>query len=146
MSPENTSATIASVTVQIDVAKPPDTFAVNEMFYQVRWLIEDKNGRTGEIFVISSFSIDPAKWDEPDPERVREGSHDLRCMSLTRFTFPTNSTVSEWPFPPPFKTVNAHRHKIASCRARTVSENFAPRYISDAAVWTAGILLQSSKP
>jgi hypothetical protein len=46
MTSKNSSATIASVTLQVDLAK---TAKFGEVWFQVRWVIQDKNGRTGQI-------------------------------------------------------------------------------------------------
>ena len=67
MAAKNKSATIESVTLQIDMAKAPDSYTGNAMFYQVRWVIKDKNGRTGQICVINSFSIDPERRGKTVP-------------------------------------------------------------------------------
>lgn len=50
------SATIASVTLEMELAKRVEH---GEVFFKVRWIIQDKVGRTGEIFVINSFSQSP---------------------------------------------------------------------------------------
>jgi hypothetical protein len=52
----NASATIVSVLLQVELAKKVEH---GEMFFQVRWIIKDKNGASGEIFVINSFSANP---------------------------------------------------------------------------------------
>lgn len=54
---KNKSATIASVTLKLDLAKPSKELE-GETLFRVRWIIQDKNGQTGEIFIINSFSSD----------------------------------------------------------------------------------------
>jgi len=46
------------VTPHIDMAKvsPQDG---GDMWFKVRWTILDKNGKSGEIFVLNSFSLPP---------------------------------------------------------------------------------------
>lgn len=53
---KNAGATVASVTLQLELAKRVEH---GEVFFKVSWIIEDKNGRTGEIYVINSFSLNP---------------------------------------------------------------------------------------
>lgn len=52
----NASATIGNVTLRLEFAEKPDN---RDTWFMVRWIIEDKNGGKGEIFVINSFSTDP---------------------------------------------------------------------------------------
>jgi hypothetical protein len=59
MTTKNKSATIASVTLKIDMGKAPSTYP-NDMWFQVRWIIEDKSGRSGQIAVLNSFSLGTA--------------------------------------------------------------------------------------
>ena len=59
----NASATLASVTLKLELAKKKDEF---DTWFMVRWIIEDKNGKKGEIFVINSFSTDPEGRDVLD--------------------------------------------------------------------------------
>ncbi len=56
MSGKSTTATIDNLTVKFEFAKEP---LDGEMFYKIRWIVLDKNGLTGEIYVICSFSIKP---------------------------------------------------------------------------------------
>jgi hypothetical protein len=56
MAAENSSATVASVTLRVDLAKRAK---YGELWFQVRWIIQDKNGRSGQIAVINSFSLNP---------------------------------------------------------------------------------------
>jgi hypothetical protein len=58
MSAKNTTATVDSVTIRVDFAKasPEDG---GEMLYKVSWVVSDKNGQSGNIFVINSFSLNP---------------------------------------------------------------------------------------
>lgn len=58
MRAKNKSATIASVTLKIDLAKPSEQDG-SDTWFQVRWIIEDKSGLSGEIYVINSFSRSP---------------------------------------------------------------------------------------
>lgn len=55
MKANNTTATIDNVTVKFELAKEPSH---GEMLYKVRWIVLDKNGQTGEFYVINSFSLD----------------------------------------------------------------------------------------
>jgi hypothetical protein len=54
MSAKNATATIDSVTVRFEFAKEP---VHGEMLYKIRWIVQDKNGLTGEIYIINSFSV-----------------------------------------------------------------------------------------
>jgi hypothetical protein len=54
---QNASATIANVTLQVQLASRVEH---GEVLFKVNWIIEDKNGKTGEVFAINSFSADPA--------------------------------------------------------------------------------------
>jgi hypothetical protein len=54
MSAKNATATIDSVTVRFEFAKES---VHDEMLYTIRWIVQDKNGLTGEIYIISSFSV-----------------------------------------------------------------------------------------
>ena len=56
MSGKNTTATIDNLTVKFEFAKEP---LHGEMLYKIRWIVLDKNGLTGEIFIINGFSIEP---------------------------------------------------------------------------------------
>jgi hypothetical protein len=56
MTAKNSSATIASVTLKLELGKTPKH---GEMWFGVRWIIESKNGQTGEIYVVNSFSVNP---------------------------------------------------------------------------------------
>lgn len=56
MTAKNAAATIASVTLQMELAKRVEH---GEVFFRVRWIIQDKTGRSGEIFVVNSFSLNP---------------------------------------------------------------------------------------
>ena len=56
MSGKNTTATIDNLTVKFEFAKEP---LHGEMFYKIRWIVLDKNGLTGEIYIMNSFSIEP---------------------------------------------------------------------------------------
>ena len=55
MTAKNASATIASVTLELEFAKK---VVHGDVFFKVRWIIRDKSGKSGEIFVINSFSAD----------------------------------------------------------------------------------------
>ncbi len=55
MTAKNKSASVASVTLKLDLAKPSKRDA-GEMWFRVRWIVQDKNGKSGEIFVLNSFS------------------------------------------------------------------------------------------
>lgn len=56
MTAKNSSATVASVTLKLELAK---TASVGDVWFQVRWLIQDNNGKTGEIYILNSFSLNP---------------------------------------------------------------------------------------
>jgi hypothetical protein len=58
MTPKNQSATITSVTLKLDLAKTSDEHG-GEMWFKVRWIIQDKNGLSGEIYILNSFSRSP---------------------------------------------------------------------------------------
>jgi hypothetical protein len=53
MAAKNSSATVASVTLRVDLAKRAK---YGEVWFQVWWIIQDKNGQSGQIVVINSFS------------------------------------------------------------------------------------------
>ena len=55
---KNTTASIASVTLNVDFAKASKKDG-GDMWFKVRWIIEDKNGMTGEVFVLNSFALNP---------------------------------------------------------------------------------------
>lgn len=52
---KNTTATIDNVTVKFEFAKEP---LHGEMLYKIRWIVKDKNGLTGEMYIINSFTVD----------------------------------------------------------------------------------------
>jgi len=54
MSGKNTTATIDSVTVKFEFAKEP---LHGEMLFKVRWIVQDKSGLTGEIYIINGFAV-----------------------------------------------------------------------------------------
>jgi len=56
MSEKNTTATIDNVTVKFEFAKE---LLHGEMLHKIRWVVQDKNGLTGEIYIINSFTVDP---------------------------------------------------------------------------------------
>ena len=52
---------ISRITVRCEMAAG-DTFkheAGEDMFFKVRWIIQDKNGQSGEIYIVNSFSLPP---------------------------------------------------------------------------------------
>ncbi len=53
MTATNQSTSIASVTVKMDLANAPQH---GDVWFRVRWIIKDNNGKSGEIFVLNSFS------------------------------------------------------------------------------------------
>ena len=53
---QNANSTISKVVVQIEMANRP---IGDEMLFKVQWIVHDKNGKTGEIFVLNSFSLNP---------------------------------------------------------------------------------------
>jgi hypothetical protein len=60
MATKNTSSSVASVTLNLDLAKVPKLDG-GDMWFKVRWIILDRNGMTGEVFVLNSFSLNPAE-------------------------------------------------------------------------------------
>jgi hypothetical protein len=56
MTETNKSASIASVTLHVELAKQP---VEDDMWFKVTWTVLDKNGLYGDIFVINSFSLKP---------------------------------------------------------------------------------------
>jgi len=56
MASQNPAASVEKITVHFELAKAP---VDDEMFYKIRWVILDKNGLTGEIFILNSFSLKP---------------------------------------------------------------------------------------
>jgi hypothetical protein len=56
MTAKNSSATIASVTLQMDSGKKAQ-HGVD--WFAVRWVIRDKNGRSGQVYIINSYSLNP---------------------------------------------------------------------------------------
>jgi hypothetical protein len=63
MNAKNTTASVASVTIQVDFAKTSAEDG-GDMLYKVNWIVSDKNGKSGNIFVINSFELYP-KEDSP---------------------------------------------------------------------------------
>lgn len=64
MTAKNKSASIATVTLKLELAKLPEQLhgmegLEGETFFKVRWIIEDKSGASGEIFILNSFSANP---------------------------------------------------------------------------------------
>ena len=41
-----------------------------ETLYMIRWIVQDKNGLTGEIYIINSFTVDPQNRHSPTPLSV----------------------------------------------------------------------------
>jgi hypothetical protein len=58
MTPENVTATVASVTVNVDLAKAPKHEG-GDIWFRVRWIIRDKNGQSGELSIYNSFDANP---------------------------------------------------------------------------------------
>lgn len=56
MTAKNTTASVASVTLKVDFAKE-SKLDCGDMLFKVRWIILDKNGFTGEVFVLNSFEL-----------------------------------------------------------------------------------------
>jgi hypothetical protein len=56
MTPKDQSATIARVTLKVDLASEQDG---GDMWFKVRWIIQDKSGMSGEIYILNSFSRSP---------------------------------------------------------------------------------------
>jgi hypothetical protein len=55
---KNKTASVASVMIQVDFTKASAEFG-GDMLYKVNWIVSDKNGKTGNIFVINSFDDSP---------------------------------------------------------------------------------------
>jgi hypothetical protein len=55
MTAKKQSATIASVTVKMDLAAASEQDG-GDWWFKVRWIIQDKSGLSGEIYVLNSFS------------------------------------------------------------------------------------------
>jgi hypothetical protein len=60
MTAQNTSASVASVTLKVDFAKASKLDG-GDMWFKVRWIILDKNGLSGEVFVLNSFALNPVE-------------------------------------------------------------------------------------
>jgi hypothetical protein len=58
MTAKNASATIDAVTLKIDLAKASEQDG-GEIWFQVRWIVQDKNELSGEIDIYNSFSRNP---------------------------------------------------------------------------------------
>jgi hypothetical protein len=58
MTTKNKSATVASVTLKMELAEAVKPGG-GDMWFKVRWIIQDKNGLSGEIYVLNSFSPNP---------------------------------------------------------------------------------------
>jgi len=56
MTAKNDSASITSVTLKVELAKEPKQ---DDMWFMVRWIVQDKKGMVGEIYVLNSFSLSP---------------------------------------------------------------------------------------
>ena len=56
MSTENKTATVDKVTLRFELAKQP---LEHQMFYKMTWEVLDKNGLTGDLYILNSFSIKP---------------------------------------------------------------------------------------
>ena len=54
MKAKRRSTTIASVTLKMELATASKQDA--DVWFKVRWIIQDKNGLTGEIYILNSFS------------------------------------------------------------------------------------------
>src|SRR5207247_2415295 len=50
----NSSSTIDKVTVRVELANQP---MGDDMPYKITWTISDKNGQSGEIYVINTFQL-----------------------------------------------------------------------------------------
>jgi len=56
MSADNKTATIDKVTLRFELANQP---ADDEMFYKMTWEVLDRNGLTGDLLILNSFSLKP---------------------------------------------------------------------------------------
>jgi hypothetical protein len=56
MAAKNVPASIASVTLNIDLANAPPQDG-GDMLFRVMWTLQDKNGKTGRIFILNSFAL-----------------------------------------------------------------------------------------
>jgi len=52
ISGRNNSADVSSVTVHIELA---NQVIHKELFYKISWTILEKNGKSGEIYILNSF-------------------------------------------------------------------------------------------
>ena len=53
MTARNQSATIASVTLNMELARDSQDA---DTWFKVGWIVKDKNGLTGEIYILNSFT------------------------------------------------------------------------------------------
>ena|ERR1039458_7532179 len=60
MTAKNRSASVESVTLKMDLAKASKLDG-GDMWFKARWIILDKNGLTGEVFVLNSFALNPVE-------------------------------------------------------------------------------------
>jgi hypothetical protein len=56
MAEKNKAASLATVTLHVELREAP---IESDMWFKVTWTLSDRNGRSGEIFVINSFSLNP---------------------------------------------------------------------------------------
>ena len=50
----NTAASIENVTVKVELAKQMEHC---QMYYKISWIVLDKKGKVGEIYVLNSFNV-----------------------------------------------------------------------------------------
>jgi hypothetical protein len=62
MSAKDSGASIASVTLKTELARKR---IHGETFYKVTWVVKDKSGETGEVYVINSFSARSRSASQP---------------------------------------------------------------------------------
>lgn len=70
MTAKNKAATIASVTLKMDLAKASKEDG-GDMLFKVRWIIQDKNGELGEIYILNSFSPNPRNAGDAAAQATR---------------------------------------------------------------------------
>jgi hypothetical protein len=66
MTSQNAVATIASVTLNVDLAKAPEHEG-GDMYFRVKWIVQDKNGESGTITIYNSFAVNPVEMIDVKP-------------------------------------------------------------------------------
>lgn len=55
----NQSTSIANVTLKLEMANVSAEENEGEVLFRVRWIVQDRGGESGEIFIMNSFSENP---------------------------------------------------------------------------------------